>query len=234
VEVHVERFILRVLVLVLLGTTIGGFAASCSHVMLHLPDQQPQANGQQAPKQRANPDGPRGSTAAPEVAVAPAGATGSTGAAAPTGAPASTGAATGTTTPVATTQPEPQKESNPWFISLEEAKALHDKGVIFIDARTYVEFTEGHIAGAMHCDKKYFDGAAPKKVRDYLPGQEVVVYCHGAECTDSEAVVKRLIALNLGIGPYHIIKDGFPGWQEKNKVDPQGYPIDQGGEVGFQ
>lgn len=224
-----ERFILRVLVLVLLGTTIGGFAASCSHVMLHLPEQQPNAVAPNPTKtgQNAQPaatgSAPATGTAAATgstTAVPATGATGATSAAVPAGATGST-----------TADAEPK---NPWFISLEEAKALHDKGVIFIDARTYIEYTEGHIQGAMHCDKKYFDGAAPKKVREYLPGQEVVVYCHGAECTDSEAVVKRLIALNLNIGPYHIIKDGYPGWEGKNKVDPKGYPIDRGGEVGFQ
>lgn len=221
-----ERFILRVLVLVLLGTTIGGFAGSCSNVMLHLPQEQPKTVAANPPKtaQNAQP-GATGAAITNDSTPHPAttGAPPQTESVAP--APTGPGGATGATTAEA---------KNPWFISLEEAKALHDKGVIFIDARTFIEYTEGHIQGAMHCDKKYFDGAAPKKVRDYLPGQEVVVYCHGAECTDSEALVKRLIALNLNIGPYHIIKDGFPGWQEKNKTDPKGYPIDKGGEVGFQ
>ena len=99
---------------------------------------------------------------------------------------------------------------------------------IFIDARPYHEFTEGHIPGSMHIDKKYFDGAVPKKVRDYLPGMPVVIYCHGENCTDSEAVTARLIALKRSIGPIQIIKEGYPGWTKA------GYPVDSGGEVGFE
>lgn len=119
------------------------------------------------------------------------------------------------------------------FVDLAWAKKVHDEqsldgqGVIFIDARIFKDFTDGHIPGSMHIDKRYFDGAAPKKIRDYLPGNAVVVYCGGADCTDSEAVVLRLRTLNIGIGPYYVLKAGFPGWKQA------GYPIATGGEVGF-
>lgn len=114
-----------------------------------------------------------------------------------------------------------------WAKKIHDAQSLDGQGVIFIDARIFKDFTDGHIPGAMHIDKRYFDGAAPKKIRDYLPGNAVVVYCGGADCTDSEAVVLRLKTLNIGIGPYYIVKDGFPGWKKA------GYPIATGGEVGF-
>jgi rhodanese-related sulfurtransferase len=212
-----ERNILRVLVLVLLAAAVGIYFMTRSTVMLHLPDQQPK----------------------PPVVIQPAN-NGQAGGTSATGAPPATG-------PQAVVKPQPvgptgqtgaTQTANPldqYFISLDEAKKLFDaKKAIFIDAREYVEYTEGHIQGAMSLPKRRFDGAVPKPVREYLPGAEVVVYCHGADCTDSEAVVKRLIALNMNIGPYHIIKDGFPGWQDRNKTDPAGFPIDKGGEVGFQ
>jgi hypothetical protein len=41
-------------------------------------------------------------------------------------------------------------------------------------------------------------------------------------------VIRRLLALNKGIGPMHIIGDGFPGWQKA------GYPTESGPEAGFQ
>jgi len=118
-------------------------------------------------------------------------------------------------------------------ISLERAKKLFDdqaldgRSVFFVDAREYWHYTDQHVTGAMHIDKKYFDGAAPKKVLDYLPGNAVVVYCMGADCSDSEAVATRLEALNLNIGPIFIMKDGLPGWVSA------GYPTAKGGEVGF-
>lgn len=115
-----------------------------------------------------------------------------------------------------------------WFISLDKAHEIYTKNqAIFVDARSYIEFTEGHIPGAMHLDKKYFDGAAGAMKAKNLKGQGIVIYCHGAECTDSEAVAIRLQALKFDINPIYIIKDGFPGWQKA------GYPVDKGGETGF-
>lgn len=202
-----ERFVLRVLVLVLLGTTLGFWGMAHSKVMTTLPVKNPGLNqGPVAPAPKLPADQTPGPSAA-------------TGAVAPTG--------------VAPVKPAAAVAKSDYFISLDEAKKLWDskkygdKDVIFIDAREYVEYQEGHIAGAMSCPKRRFDGAAPKYVLNYLPGNAVVVYCHGEDCTDSEAVVKRLIALNLNIGPFFIIKDGIPGWQRA------GYPINKGDSEGF-
>ncbi len=121
-----------------------------------------------------------------------------------------------------------------WFISLEKAKELFDKKeinkrqVIFIDARTYFEFTTSHIRGAMCYSTKYTEGPPQPKARNYLPGSAIVIYCHGDLCTDSLLVGKYFLSLNMDIGPVFIIKDGFPGWEKA-------YPtlIDKGGEIGF-
>jgi rhodanese-related sulfurtransferase len=172
--------------------------------------------------------GPDGASAAPAQAPAepikasPAAQPDSGRAAAPQPAPVN---------PPASAVKEPEVGH---FISLQQAKELFDRKAhgswdgIFIDARPYHEFTAGHIPGSMHIDKKYFDGKVPSKIKDYLPGTEVVIYCHGEQCTDSEAVATRLVALKLQIGPIKIIKEGFPGWQSA------GFPVDTGGEVGFQ
>jgi rhodanese-related sulfurtransferase len=123
--------------------------------------------------------------------------------------------------------PQPPKPplSDAVFISLAQAKELLDRGdAVFVDARNYDDYKAGHVLGAVHIDKKYFDGAAGADIaRKNLIGQRVVIYCHGADCTDSEAVYKRLTSLNMTIGPIHIIKDGFPGWKAA------GYPVERGG-----
>jgi rhodanese-related sulfurtransferase len=135
------------------------------------------------------------------------------------------------TTVVPAAKAEPPDDGK--HISIERAKKLFDdqaldgRSVIFIDAREYWHFTTEHITGSMHVNKSYFDGAAPKKVLNYLPGNAVVVYCMGADCSDSEAVATRLEALHLNIGPIFILKDGLPGWKAA------GYPTVPGGEVGF-
>lgn len=121
-----------------------------------------------------------------------------------------------------------------WFISTERAKEMFDKKevdgkqVIFVDARTYNEFTEGHIRGAMCYSTKYTQGAPQSKLKNYLPGSAVVLYCHGETCTDSIDVGRYFQSLHMDIGPIYVIKDGFPSWQKL-------YPtlVDKGPEIGF-
>lgn len=217
-----QGFLLKTLVLLFMGLAVGLAASWNTKVKLHL-DPQPvrQSVSQQHP---ASSD--PGVTAVPSPGKGPS-------APAPTGDPGATVKPPSQPAIQPSTQAAskatPAEHVNDYFISLTEAKKKYDAhSAIFVDARTFTEFKEGHIPGSMHCAKSYFDGAAPKKVLNYLPGSEVVVYCHGAECTDSEAVVKRLQALNLNIGPCYIIKDGFPGWKAA------GLPVDTGDEVGFE
>lgn len=145
--------------------------------------------------------------------------------AAPVASPATTPPAAGSSTAASA--------KSDIMIPLARAKEIYDaqevggRGVVFVDARNWTEFSAGHIRGAMWIDKKHFDGATPRKIREFLPGNAVVVYCHGELCTDSEAVVRRLHALNLGIGPFFILRDGFDAWKRA------GYPVDSGSEVGF-
>jgi rhodanese-related sulfurtransferase len=153
------------------------------------------------------------------------GPTGSTGVTAPTGVTGATGP-TGVA-PIPEVKPPVTHDAD--LISVEAAKAIFDThNAVFIDARPKPEFLVSHITGAMHLEKGDLDGAPPAKVLNYLPGVEVVVYCHGELCTDSANVIKRLLALNKGIGPMHIIKAGFPGWVAAK------HPVESGPEAGFQ
>lgn len=207
-------------VAIILGAGLAtGFAFSMnSKVQLHL---DPNINKGIPAPQPKGPSGPTG-TASPTGTTAPTGQPAPTGATAPTGQPAAT-AATG---PTATA---PTGETTDVFVSLDYAKKLFDShSAVFIDARPKAEFLKSHITGAMQLEKGDLDAAPPAKVLNYLPGSAVIVYCHGQLCTDSENVVKRLVALNKGIGPFHIIKDGFPGWEAAK------YPIETGPEVGFE
>jgi len=197
------RILLQTVLLLGIALAAGWVHSRLAPPTLHLPEVQPVT--------RPAPSGP---TAPTSVAPpqAPAGSTGQ----APQPKPPIPGTPTGTTGPATA--------ENNWFIDLATAKKIYDSNdAVFVDARTYDEFKEGHIYGAIHIDKKYFDGAAGADIaRKQLKGQHVVIYCHGAECTDSEAVAKRLLALNMQIGPIHIIKDGFPGWKAA------GYPVNTG------
>ncbi|MBX3376725.1 MAG: hypothetical protein KF678_06950 [Phycisphaeraceae bacterium] len=132
-------------------------------------------------------------------------------------------------TQASTPTPPAASPASDLFITVEAAKAVHDGGAaVFIDARPLDEYLKGHIPGAMHLEKDALNGPPPAKVLNYLPGMEVVVYCHGELCTDSENVIKRLAALKKDIGPFRIIQAGFPGWVKA------GLPTATGPEVGFE
>jgi rhodanese-related sulfurtransferase len=200
------RILLQTVLLLGIALAAGWVHSRLAPPTVHLPDSQPVARPATTGAGPTGPTAPTGMAPAP----IPAGPTGQTP------KPPIPGTPTGATGAAAA-------ESN-WFIDLATAKKIYDSNdAVFVDARTYDEFKEGHIYGAIHIDKKYFDGAAGADIaRKQLKGQHVVIYCHGAECTDSEAVAKRLLALNMQIGPIHIIKDGFPGWKAA------GYPVNSG------
>jgi rhodanese-related sulfurtransferase len=220
----------QVVVLVVLAGGVGAYFAATRPPQLRLPESineqvssvptDPNATAPAAPAvtPRVTPPAPVEPKAQPATAAPDA------------KAPATTTPAV----PAATAPAAAKADKTDVNITLARAKEIYDAGtldgrqVVFVDAREFREFSAGHIAGAMWLPKKHFDGAAPKKVLNYLPGSAVVVYCGGGDCTDSEAVVKRLVAMNLNIGPLFIMKDGFPEWQKA------GHPVLTGAEVGFE
>lgn len=233
----------QVVVLVVLAGGVGAYFAATRPPQLKLPENINQQFDTPATPKGTTPDAPTGAktstkveTPAAPVPKTPEPKTPEPKAPAGTKAPAAVAPAGPAATPAAPTPATPAaaKADNDVNITLARAKELYDAGtlnnrqVVFVDAREYREFAAGHIAGAMWLPKKHFDGAAPKKVLNYLPGAAVVVYCGGGDCTDSEAVVKRLVAMNLNIGPLFIMKDGFPAWQSA------GFAVGTGAEVGFE
>jgi rhodanese-related sulfurtransferase len=223
------KTLFRAILLVGLGIVVGFAHAQLNRrsqtpLMLKLPDQkQPEQMGTTSADPQPIAANPAPTPAAPEQPAA-----------APPVHPEPVQAAAPAEVPVpSASAPAAAPADSGYFISLAKAKELFDgkqTGAwdgIFIDARPLKEFTAAHIPGAMHLEKSDFDRGIPAKVRNYLPGMSVVIYCHGENCTDSEAVAARLLALNRGIGPIHIIKEGLPGWQSA------GYPVEVGPEVGF-
>lgn len=171
------------------------------------------------------PNKPASTTLTPTVPTMP---TASTGASGPTASPTGATAAP----PAARVDPPASAEAGQ-FIDVKRAKELFDRGqaqgdVVFIDARKQDEFLAGHVAGAMHLPPSMFGGIIPKKVKDYLPGRTVVIYCVGAECDDSINVGKRIqLSLKDDAGPIYVMKEGFEPWKKA------GNPVETGPEVGW-
>ncbi len=100
-------------------------------------------------------------------------------------------------------------------IDADGAKALHDRGVAFIDSRGKGQYGRGHIPGAVNLLSHH--------VRDGLAGivslnEEVVFYCSGPDCHLSAHSSAQAIV--LGYTKVYYFAGGFPAWQSA------GYPIE--------
>ncbi|HLO41488.1 MAG TPA: rhodanese-like domain-containing protein [Phycisphaerales bacterium] len=106
-------------------------------------------------------------------------------------------------------------------ITVPQAKALFDEGVIFIDARIDTEYAVDRVSGAIHLTSAMFSGSEPPQALAILdPSRPVVIYCTGGDCDASHAVGIRL--QQSGFEKIHIMVDGLPGWKNA------GYPVDTG------
>tara|TARA_R110002072_G_scaffold150953_7_gene299966 strand:+ start:24984 stop:25616 length:633 start_codon:yes stop_codon:yes gene_type:complete len=121
-------------------------------------------------------------------------------------------------------------------ITLREAKALHDEGAYFVDARLEHEFNESHIPYAM------FLPAQRIRTRDGLdelstipPDITIVVYCVGGECDASHNTMMAMLNSGLGFTDIRIMGRGFIDWVEAGlpvehedgsitKSNPEGTP----------
>ena len=100
-------------------------------------------------------------------------------------------------------------------IDATAAKALHDRGIAFIDSRGKGLYERGHIPGAVNL---YFH-----KVWDGLSGivglnDEVVFYCGGPDCHLSANSSAQ--AIRLGYTKVYYFAGGFPAWENA------GYPVE--------
>jgi len=118
--------------------------------------------------------------------------------------------------PVDRFQPHPDK---PYIeIKYDDVAWLHDKGVLFLDARRTSVYEEGHIAGARpfsvwesdiddKVNKLYAERSDPR-----LQNEPIVVYCSGGDCEDSHMLAQKLWGIQFN--NVYVYKDGFPDWQQ--------------------
>jgi rhodanese-related sulfurtransferase len=95
-------------------------------------------------------------------------------------------------------------------ISADMAKALHDRGVPFVDVRTDDLFEAAHIPGATHLELfNAFD--EPNLLKAAAKDKEVVIYCAGPGCKrSSKACIK---AVSWGFKKVYYFRGGFPAWR---------------------
>jgi rhodanese-related sulfurtransferase len=100
------------------------------------------------------------------------------------------------------------------------AKQIYDSGkALFVDARSFEDFENGHIKGAESLPLGQFDehiGAFRKK---YPANNFIVTYCSGRTCNDSHRLEQLLF--DHGYVNVSIFIDGYQGWKA------EGFPIER-------
>jgi adenylate cyclase len=102
-------------------------------------------------------------------------------------------------------------------IDAREAKALHDRGVRFVDVRAAGDFARGHVPGASNLDVA---AVLSRETLGRVVGkqEEVVLSCHGKTCPDSAYASAK--AVFWGFQRVYYFAGGFPAWEEA------GYPVE--------
>lgn len=113
------------------------------------------------------------------------------------------------------------------FVDAAKAKALHDKGAVFVDARVAAEYAEQHIKGAISVVYK----EKHKKVSTIDPTDEfdlaklpadkskaMIFYCNGSPCWRGYKAAAA--SIKAGYKNVNWFRDGLPAWKEK------GYPVE--------
>jgi len=102
-------------------------------------------------------------------------------------------------------------------VDAARAKALFDKGAIFVDVRKDSDWDAGRIPGSHHIElKSTYSEAALGEAAD--KNAEVVLYCNGEKCLrPSKATVQ---AVAWGFTKVSYFRDGMPAWEAA------GFPVE--------
>ncbi len=101
-----------------------------------------------------------------------------------------------------------------WSISVESAREIQASApsVLWVDARSRVEFEKSHLAGAVLINEQEFSDLMfqNQTVLQDAMGNPVIVYCDGAGCDKSKVIAERLREL-IGLQPVYVLKGD---WQD--------------------
>ena len=142
----------------------------------------------------------------------------------PTAKPPVTATAATTTATPHSPPPTPATEfkahpDKPYIeIAFNDVKALHDRNVLFLDARRTSVYEQGHIPGAR--TYSVWESDIDDKVNKLFSERNdqaaqnlpIVIYCSGGDCEDSHMLAQKLWGIQFN--NVYVYKDGFPDWQQ--------------------
>jgi rhodanese-related sulfurtransferase len=103
------------------------------------------------------------------------------------------------------------------LVGASDAKALLDRGALFLDARPRDFWRMNRIPGALPLPEDDFDRALPEVEPRLRRASGIVVYCSGFGCEASHIVARKLRERGLIAA---ILDEGLPAWQDA------GLPVD--------
>jgi len=113
--------------------------------------------------------------------------------------------------------PSPTTVAGAKTINSAQAKALFDKGVLFVDVRSNKDWAAGRIPDAVHIElKKVLSEATLGK--EAKKSDPVVMYCNGVSCYRSSKASAK--AVGWGYTNVYYYRLGYPDWKSA------GYPTE--------
>lgn len=83
---------------------------------------------------------------------------------------------------------------------------LHEPGLVILDVRPALEYTQGHIAGARSIPIDELEN----RLKELPQEQEIVAYCRGAYCVFADEAVELLAARGYQA---RRMQQGYPDWK---------------------
>ncbi|MBE0586293.1 MAG: rhodanese-like domain-containing protein [Desulfofustis sp.] len=106
-------------------------------------------------------------------------------------------------------------------IALEQAKERFEKDTaLFIDARSAVEYQDGHIAGALSLPLDEAENRSIDLIDRLYDKKMVITYCDGESCNLSHELAVFL--QDMGVEQVRVLFNGWTVWREA------GLPVGQG------
>ncbi|MBI3852481.1 MAG: rhodanese-like domain-containing protein [Verrucomicrobia bacterium] len=94
--------------------------------------------------------------------------------------------------------------------------------VLFVDARDDQHFQEGHIPGAHQLDHYRPEKYLPAVLGACMSAEQIVVYCNGGECEDSEFTAIMLTQSGVPADRLFVYAGGIAEWTQ------HGEPVELG------
>ena len=95
-------------------------------------------------------------------------------------------------------------------IDVNQARALFEQEVLFVDVRKDQDWEAGRVPGAVHLNLKETYSEA-NLLKEISKDAKVVIYCNGEKCLRSSKACAK--AVDWGFTDVHYFRNGFPSWK---------------------